>query len=173
MVNRLLAFGSLLLGTARDVLPIVLVVAFFQWRVNKNNAVPTAHKLLYGMLLTTGSLLVMAFPGWLSKGGLIKVSDLWLMGFYMIVTIGELCLSPMGLALVTTLTPKRLVGMAMGGWFVAIAFGNNLSGFFGGIQILMDPMYFFLLLAGLSALVALFILAVLPKLDRAIKQYGA
>lgn len=150
-----------------------LVVAFFQWRVNKNNAVPTAHKLLYGMLLTTGSLLVMAFAGWLSKGGLIKVSDLWLMGFYMIVTIGELCLSPMGLSLVTKLTPKRLVGMAMGGWFVAIAFGNNLSGFFGGIQGLMDPMYFFLVLAGLSALVALFLLAVLPKLDRAIKQYGA
>ena len=52
-------------------------------------------------------------------------------------------------------------GVAMGGWFVAIAFGNNLSGFFGGIQSLMDPMYFFLLLAGLSALVALFILAVI------------
>ena len=150
-----------------------LVVAFFQWRVNKNNAVPTAHKLLYGMVLTTGSLLVMVFAGWLSRGGMIKVSDLWLMGFYLIVTLGELCLSPMGLSLVTKLSPKRLVGVAMGGWFVAIAFGNNLSGFFGGIQGLMDPMYFFLVLAGLSALVALFILSVLPKLDRAIKQYGA
>jgi dipeptide/tripeptide permease len=150
-----------------------LVVWFFQRRVNKGNPVPTAHKLLYGMVLTTASLLVMVFAGWLSRGGLIKVSDLWLMGFYMIVTIGELCLSPMGLSLVTKLTPKRLVGVAMGGWFVAIAFGNNLSGFFGGIQGLMDPMYFFLVLAGLSALVALFILAVLPKLDRAIRQYGA
>jgi POT family proton-dependent oligopeptide transporter len=95
------------------------------------------------------------------------------MGFYMVVTLGELCLSPMGLSLVTKLTPKRLVGVAMGGWFVATAFGNNLSGFFGGIQGLMDPMYFFLLLAGLSALVALFLFAVLPKLDRAIRQYGA
>jgi len=150
-----------------------LVVGFFQWRVNKGKTVQTAHKLLYGMLLTTGSLLVMVFAGWLSRGGFIKVSDLWLMGFYMIVTLGELCLSPMGLSLVTKLTPKRLVGVAMGGWFVAIAFGNNLSGFFGGIQGLMDPMYFFLLLAGLSALVALFLLAVLPKLDRAIRQYGA
>jgi dipeptide/tripeptide permease len=150
-----------------------LVVAFFQWRINKGKTVPTAHKLLYGMLLTTGSLLVMVLAGWLSRGGLIKVSDLWLMGFYMIVTVGELCLSPMGLSLVTKLTPKRLVGVAMGGWFVAVAFGNNLSGFFGGIQGLMDPMYFFLLLAGLSAMVALFLLAVLPKLDKAIRQYGA
>jgi POT family proton-dependent oligopeptide transporter len=91
----------------------------------------------------------------------------------MIVTLGELCLSPMGLSLVTKLSPRRLVGLTMGGWFLATAFGNNLSGFFGGIQGLMDPMYFFLVLAGLSALVALFIFMVLPRLDRAITKYGA
>ncbi|UCF66955.1 MAG: peptide MFS transporter [Acidobacteriota bacterium] len=150
-----------------------LVVWFFTWRVNMNKAVPTAHKLLYGMLLTTASLLIMALAGVFTRGGTVKVSDLWLAGFYVIVTLGELCLSPMGLSLVTKLSPKRLVGLTMGGWFLATAFGNNLSGFFGGIQHKMDPMYFFLVLAGLSALVALFILLVLPRLDRAIRKYGA
>jgi len=150
-----------------------LVVGFFQWRISRKKTVPTAHKLLYGMLLTTGSLVLMAFAGLLTRNGTLKVSDLWLMGFYLVVTLGELCLSPMGLSLVTKLSPKRLVGLAMGGWFVAIAFGNNLSGFFGAIQGLMDPTYFFLMLAGLSALVALFIFSILPKLDRAIRKYGA
>jgi amino acid/peptide:H+ symporter len=150
-----------------------LVVWFFQWRVGRNKGVPTAHKLLWGMVLTTASLLVMALAGLTTDGGAVKVSGLWLMSFYMIVTLGELCLSPMGLSLVTKLSPKRLVGLTMGGWFMATAFGNNFSGFFGGIQHLMSPGSFFLVLAGLAGLVALFILAVLPRLDRAITKYGA
>ena len=96
---------------------------------------------------------------------------LWLAGFYAVVTIGELCLSPMGLSLVTKLSPPRLVGLTMGGWFLATAFGNNFSGFFGGIQSLMSPVSFFLLLSGLAGLVALYLRLVLPKLDATIKQY--
>jgi POT family proton-dependent oligopeptide transporter len=79
----------------------------------------------------------------------------------------------MGLSLVTKLSPKRLVGLTMGGWFLASAFGNNFSGFFGGIQGRMTPVGFFLLLAGLSALASLFIYLLLPRLDAAIKKYGA
>jgi dipeptide/tripeptide permease len=150
-----------------------LVVAFFQWRVNRGSGVPTAHKLLWGMVLTTVSLLLMAVGGLMSDGGALKVSGLWLAGFYMIVTLGELCLSPMGLSLVTKLSPKRLVGLTMGGWFLAVSFGNNFSGFFGGIQHMMSPVAFFLVLAGVAGLVALFILALLPRLDGAITKYGA
>jgi hypothetical protein len=150
-----------------------VVVAFFTWRVNRNQAIPTAHKLLYGMLLTTAALLVMVVAAALSDNGSQKVSAVWLATFYGVVTLGELCLSPMGLSLVTKLSPKRLVGLTMGGWFVATAFGNNLSGFFGGIQGAMSPVAFFLLLAGLAALVALFIFLLLPKLDAAIRKYGA
>jgi dipeptide/tripeptide permease len=150
-----------------------VVVAFFQYRINVNKGIPTAHKLLYGMLLTTAALLLMAVAGLMSDGGTAKVSGMWLAGFYAVVTLGELCLSPMGLSLVTKLSPARLVGLTMGGWFMATAFGNNLSGFFGGIQGAMSPVSFFLLLAGLAGLVALFILAVLPKLDAAIQKYGA
>jgi hypothetical protein len=61
----------------------------------------------------------------------------------------------------------------MGGWFMAVAFGNNFSGFFGGIQGMMEPASFFLLLAFLAALTAAFIFFLLPKLDAAIKKYGA
>ena len=51
---------------------------------------------------------------------------------YVIQTVGELCLSPIGLSMVTKLAPPRSVGLAMGGWFLSISVGNNLSGIFAG-----------------------------------------
>ncbi len=53
-----------------------------------------------------------------------------LIGVYLIQTIGELCLSPIGLSMVTKLAPVRLVGLGMGGWFLSTGIGNNLSGIF-------------------------------------------
>lgn len=51
---------------------------------------------------------------------------------YVLQTLGELCLSPIGLSMVTKLAPLRFVGLAMGGWFLSTAIGNNLSGIFAG-----------------------------------------
>lgn len=51
---------------------------------------------------------------------------------YVLQTVGELCLSPIGLSMVTKLAPARFVGLAMGGWFLSTAIGNNLSGIFAG-----------------------------------------
>jgi len=145
-----------------------LVVAFFTRRERRGATVSTAQKLFIGMVITTVSLLFMALAGFVSDGGAERVSFLWLIGFYALVTVGELCLSPMGLSLVTRLSPERLVGLTMGGWFLATAFGNNFSGFFGGIQGLMSPVAFFTLLAGLSGLVAAYLRIILPRLDAAI-----
>jgi len=155
------------------VLGTPLIVAFFAWMIKRGRGISTARKLFIGLALTTLALLLMALAGLLSQNGAVKVSSFWLIGFYLIITIGELCLSPMGLSLVTKLSPSHLVGLTMGGWFLATAFGNNFSGFFGGIQHSMTPVAFFLLLAGLAGLSALFIFLLLPKLEEAIKQYGA
>jgi dipeptide/tripeptide permease len=150
-----------------------VVVWFFGWRIRKGKTVPTAHKLLYGMLFTTAALLIMAIAGSLTDGGAVKVAGLWMMIFYLVITIGELCLSPIGLSLVTKLAPVRLAGLAMGGWFLATSIGNKFSGFLGNVQNHMEPMWFFVFLAGLAACVALFIFLVLPRLDTAIRKYGA
>ncbi|MFV8750898.1 peptide MFS transporter [Nannocystaceae bacterium ST9] len=148
-----------------------LIVAFFAW-LTARRQVTTARKVFWGLCLTTASLLLMVVAGVFADGGASKVSGLWLVGFYAIITIGELLLSPMGLSLVTKLAPKRLVGLAMGGWFLATAFGNNFSGFFGGIQHMLDPVTFFLILAGLAAMAAVFIRLLLPRLDAAIGGKG-
>jgi POT family proton-dependent oligopeptide transporter len=66
----------------------------------------------------------------LSAGG--KVSPLWLVGVYFLQTVGELCLSPVGLSTVTKLAPARFVSMIMGVWFVSMALGNYLAGYLAG-----------------------------------------
>src|SRR2546422_11540794 len=62
----------------------------------------------------------------------VLVSPWWLIGLYFLHTIGELCLSPVGLSIVTKLAPPRIVGAMMGVWFLSIAMGNKLAGFAGG-----------------------------------------
>jgi dipeptide/tripeptide permease len=150
-----------------------LLVGFFQFLQRRKRGISTAQKVFLGLVLTTLSLLLMAVGGFLSDDGTSKVSGMWLVGFYAIVTLGELCLSPMGLSLVTKLSPKRLVGLTMGGWFVATALGNVFSGFFGGIQHRLTPTTFFLVLAGLAALTSFFIYLLLPRLEAALRKYGA
>ncbi|MEH6422508.1 peptide MFS transporter [Pseudomonas sp. CGJS7] len=69
-----------------------------------------------------------AFP---AAAGKIPFWSLFMV--YVIQSIGELCLSPIGLSMVTKLAPVRLVGFGMGGWFLSTGIGNNLSGIFAGV----------------------------------------
>ena len=61
-----------------------------------------------------------------------KIPFWTLIAVYALQSIGELCLSPIGLSMVTKLAPSRLVGLGMGGWFLSTGIGNNLSGIFAG-----------------------------------------
>ncbi|MCK5943640.1 MAG: hypothetical protein KAI24_16780, partial [Planctomycetes bacterium] len=149
------------------------VMLFFGYLVRKKIDFSTARKILFGMIITALAAGFMAIAGFLSNDGEMKVSGMWLMGFYGIITVGELFLSPMALSLVTKLSPKRFVGLTMGGWFFATAVGNKFSGFLGVLQGAMAPSMFFLVIVAAAGGVALFILSVLPKLDTAIKKYGA
>jgi len=75
-------------------------------------------------------LLMFALSSLVSDAGLIPFWTLFMV--YVIQSVGELCLSPIGLSMVTKLAPVRLVGFGMGGWFLSIGIGNNLSGIFAG-----------------------------------------
>lgn len=147
-----------------------LVVWFFAWLATRGRPVSTARKIFYGMVITAISLLVMAFGSWVGQDGAIKTAMMWLVIYYLVITVGELCLSPMGLSLVTKLAPKRLVGLMMGGWFLSTSIGNKLSGFISGLE---PSTMMFVVLAVAILGVAGFIYVLLPRLDAAIKQYGA
>ena len=60
----------------------------------------------------------------------LKIPFWTLFMVYVIQSVGELCLSPIGLSMTTKLAPAKLTGLAMGGWFLSISIGNNLSGIF-------------------------------------------
>jgi len=150
-----------------------LIMLFFGRLLRRGVDFSTARKILAGMVITGIAALFMVIAGFISDNGAVKVSGMWLMGFYAIITVGELFLSPMALSLVTKLSPTRFVGLTMGGWFFATAVGNKFSGFLGVLQGAMEPAMFFLVIAGAAGVVALYILSVLPKLDAAIKKYGA
>ncbi len=147
-----------------------IVVAFLSWRVRLGKGISTARKILYGLLITAVALLVTALAAYVGKDGQHKVSAWWIVLFYMVITVGELLLSPMGLSLVTKLSPKRFVGLMLGGWFVSTAVGNKLSGFISGLE---PTAKMFAILALALFGVALVILALQPMLNRAIRKYGA
>ena len=76
------------------------------------------------------ALLMLALSDMVDASGKIPFWTLFMV--YVIQSVGELCLSPIGLSMVTKLAPLRLVGFGMGGWFLSTGIGNNLSGIFAG-----------------------------------------
>jgi len=75
-------------------------------------------------------LLMFALSSLVDAAGMIPFWTLF--AVYVIQSVGELCLSPIGLSMVTKLAPLRLVGFGMGGWFLSTGIGNALSGIFAG-----------------------------------------
>jgi POT family proton-dependent oligopeptide transporter len=104
-------------------------------------------------------------------------SVLWLMGCVFILTVGELYLSPIGLSLVTKVSPPHIVSMMMGMWFLSSFFGNYMSGFLGQYYSIMDKELFFTMLAGLGmgtgAIMLLLSVPLKRVIDRRVRESQA
>lgn len=110
-----------------------VVVGFFGWMASRGRKITTPTKIAIGMLITGLSTLVMVGAVTSVQMDSAKASSWWLIASYGVITIGELCLSPMGLSLVSKLSPPRLTALLMGGWFLSTAVGNKLSGIISGL----------------------------------------
>ncbi|HWK38673.1 MAG TPA: peptide MFS transporter [Hyphomicrobium sp.] len=86
-------------------------------------------KFTLGLFFLGTSFLLMVPAAMLTAEGL--VSPLWIVGLFFLQTVGELLLSPVGLSTITKLAPVRLVGLILGVWFLAMAWGNKLAGVLG------------------------------------------
>ena len=86
-------------------------------------------KFAIGLAFLTTSLLLMVPAALLAAEG--KVSPLWLVGLFLLQTIGELCLSPVGLSTMTQLAPPGWTGLVLGVWFLAGSWGSKLAGVLG------------------------------------------
>lgn len=94
-----------------------------------------------------------------------KVSPWWLVGVYFLQTLGEMCLSPVGLSTMSKLAPANLTGLVMGVWFLATSLGNKLSGTLAAEFSSKDPValaLFFRNQAIVVAIVAVLLLALVP-----------
>lgn len=105
-----------------------LVLAFFGFLKRRGKEPTTPAKIAFGLVISALSCLVMVGGVYAAQNGAVKTSAWWFISSYAVITIGELFLSPMGLSLVSKLSPPRLTALMMGGWFLATSIGNKLSG---------------------------------------------
>lgn len=150
-----------------------IVVGFWALLRKRGKEPLTPTKIVLGLFISGLSCLVMVAAVFAGNNGAEKVSALWLVASYGVITIGELCLSPMGLSFVSKLSPARLTALMMGGFFLANSVGNKLSG------ILASTWYnyenkanYFLVNFALLIFATLLGLSMLKKLNKIMRESG-
>ncbi|TXE07271.1 peptide MFS transporter [Seonamhaeicola algicola] len=110
---------------------IIVFASFFsKWWESKYNP-SAATKYALGLIIMAIGFGLLAFGSYGIETG-VKVSMLWLVLAYLFHTLGELCLSPVGLSYVSKLVPARMIALMFGMWYLAIAIGNKLAAVVGG-----------------------------------------
>ncbi|MBK8957254.1 MAG: peptide MFS transporter [Proteobacteria bacterium] len=126
-------------------------------------------KFAIGLAFMAAGYALMIGAGSLAQTG-VKVSPLWLAAMYFLHTLGEMCLSPVGLSAMTRLAPARIASLTMGVWFLASSIGSYLGGRVAGLYDSLGLAQIFAALT-LFALVATVVMALLAKpLQRMLKE---
>ncbi|MEC4049210.1 peptide MFS transporter [Flavobacterium sp. SUN046] len=150
-----------------------LVVAFFTFLRSRKKEPSTPTKIAFGLLISALSVLVMVAAVHIGNNGTEKVSVWWLVANYGIITIGELFLSPMGLSVVSKLSPKNITALMMGGWFLSTSIGNKLSGVLASMwDSYDDKSNFFWVNFGLLMFATLLMFALVKNLNKVMKEKG-
>jgi POT family proton-dependent oligopeptide transporter len=136
-----------------------VLISFWGWQSRRGTEPGSITKMAMGCILLGLSFLPLIFIAH-GLGETERISFLWLVGSTLILTIGELYLSPIGQSLVAQVAPPSLVSMLMGMWFLSNFIGNYLTGYLGTFYEKMPRDLFFVMLGGLglAAGVAIFAL---------------
>ncbi len=145
------------------------IVALWAWQDRRGREPSTVVKMALGCFGVTLANLIMVGAAWQAAGA-PDASWLWLLGYFVIITVGELYLSPIGLSLVTKVSPARIVSMMMGIWLASSFAGNFIAGWLGSFWSSMDKMMFFLMIAGIAMVAGAVILAFDRPLRSALKE---
>jgi POT family proton-dependent oligopeptide transporter len=131
------------------------IVALWAWQSRRRREPSTLTKMALGCFGVAAANLIL-LAGALQAGP-AKASWLWLLAYFVVITIGELYLSPIGLSLVSKVSPARFVSMMMGLWLATSFFGNFLAGYLGSYWSAMDKPAFFAMIAAIAALAGIVI----------------
>ena len=140
-----------------------VIVGIFGFMRRKNREPSTPSKIAIGLVITALSALVMVGAVFATNDMTGKASSFWLIASYGVITVGELCLSPMGLSLVSKLSPPRITALMMGGFFLAISVGNKLSGMLSGLWETIEQKENFFILNFALVMVAATVMIVMLK----------
>jgi len=133
------------------------VVALWTRQAARGSEPSTITKMALGCFGVVLAYLIMAAAAWHAGAG--KASWLWLFGYFIVITIGELYLSPVGLSLVTKIAPAGILSMMMGVWLATSFVGGFLAGWLGSFWSRMDKPEFFLMIAAIAAIAGTAIVA--------------
>ena len=148
-----------------------LIVAIFRFLRSRKMEPSIPIKFVLGLFITGLSCLVMVAAAKASMNGEIKSSLWWFFGAYGVITVGELCLSPIGLSMVSKLAPARLTALLMGAWFISTSIGNKLSGVIASLwDQYDDKSSFFMLNFYLMMGATLILIVLLPWLLKVFRE---
>ena len=141
------------------------IIAFWRWQGRREPS--TVNKMAIGLLLNALAYMILVAAAWTGDGG--KSNWIWLFTYFVVITVGELYVSPTSLSLVTKVAPASLLSMMMGVWLATSFIGNFLAGYLGTFWSALSQVAFFLMLATISAAAGLAIVLLNLKL-RAVLQ---
>ena len=145
-----------------------LMSILWEWLRKKSKEPTSVEKFAIALLLMSLSYVIMIFGGKSAEVSL--VSPLWLVFTYFVMTVSELCLSPIGLSLVSKLAPRKFLSLTMGCWFLTCFIGDFFAGFWGGKYETLTSVQLFTPLAILSFISFLILLMLIPKLNKILKM---
>lgn len=150
-----------------------LVVMLWAGQARRRREPSTVFKMAIGCALQAVSFVIMAGVAWIT-GPHGQATWLWLIPFFTVFTLGELYVSPIGLALVSRVAPPQVLSLMMGLWFIAVFVGNTFGGRIGGLWGTISNAEFFLITAAIGAAGSVFILLFFrllkPTLERRLRS---
>ena len=133
------------------------VVGLWARQARRGTEPSTVTKMALGCFGVALANLIMVGAAWVAAGD--EASWLWLLCYFVVITIGELYISPIGLSLVSKLAPAHMISMLMGVWLATSFAGNFVAGWLGSFWSSMDKIIFFLMIAGIATVAGAMILA--------------
>jgi len=120
-----------------------LLIRFWRRRKVKETTAHLLKRMAIGCIIATLAMLLMVVAALVSGPQGARVSSLWVVAYFVLLTLGELYTIPVGLTLVESLAPVRFASMAMGAWYIAKFLGSLLAGFMGAYWLVIPPSAFF------------------------------
>ena len=156
--------------------PVIIVLAgplvskFWALRDRAAHRLPAVTRILTGTVLMVLSYVLMVIVDLMA--GRALVAPIWIVVFYVIITLAELCVFPIGLAEISRRAPQRVMGVLMGLWVFTMGFGSLGAGWLGGSLADQPSWMVFAVLAGGGAISGAVLLAIEPMLRHRLRPTG-